>query len=68
MPVTRCFFCRRKVGKRARDTLAYEDIYARDPRLGYVACIDCFDALEDSIRKVRLRKMAKAYAREKGGK
>lgn len=57
MPVTRCFFCRRKVGKRKRGKLAYEDIYARDPSWGYIACIDCFEALEESIRKVRLRQI-----------
>jgi len=57
MPVTRCFFCRRKIGKRKRGKLAYEDIYARDPSLGYLVCIDCFEALETSIRKVRLRQI-----------
>ena len=53
--MSRCFFCRRKVGKRVRGKLAYEDIYARDPSFGYLVCIACFEALEESIRKVRLR-------------
>lgn len=57
MPMTQCFFCRRKVGKRKRGKLAYEDIYARDPSWGYIVCIDCFEALETSIRKVRLRQI-----------
>lgn len=55
MPVSRCFFCRRKIGKRKSGKLAYEDIYARDPEHGYLVCIDCFEALETSIRKARLR-------------
>ncbi|MBA7661643.1 hypothetical protein ES703_69663 [subsurface metagenome] len=63
MPMSRCFFCRRKIGKRKRGKLAYEDIYARDPSLGYLVCIDCFEALEESIRKVRLRQIDESKKR-----
>jgi len=55
MPMTRCFFCRRKIGKRKTGFLKYEDIYARNPEHGYIACIDCFEALEESIHKIRVR-------------
>ena len=54
--MSRCFFCRRKVGKRVRGKLAYEAIYARDPHYGYLTCIDCFDALEKSIKEIRASK------------
>ena len=54
--MSRCFFCRRKVGKRARDKLAYEAIYARDPHYGYLICVDCFEALEKSIKEIRASK------------
>ena len=50
--MSRCFFCRRKVGKRVRSRLDYEAIYARDPTYGYLTCVDCFDALETSIKNI----------------
>jgi len=59
MPMSRCFFCRRKVGKRVRGKLAYDAIYARDPSLGYLVCVDCLDALEKSIKEVRARQKEK---------
>lgn len=54
--MSRCFFCRRKVGKRVRSKLAYEAIYARDPTYGYLTCVDCVNALEKSIKEIRARK------------
>ena len=58
--MSRCFFCRRLIGKRVRTYLGYEAIYARDPTYGYLTCVDCFDALETSIKKIlRERKKEK---------
>ena len=54
--MSRCYFCRRKVGKRVRGKLAYEAIYGRDPHYGYLTCVDCFDALEKSIKEIRASK------------
>lgn len=67
MPMTRCFFCRRKIGKRKRGKLAYEDIYARDPKHGYIVCIDCFEALETSIHQIRVRIINERMAEIAGG-
>lgn len=49
-----CKFCKRKLTPfRKRGRLEYHAIYARDPSIGYLVCVDCLDALEKSIKSIR---------------
>ena len=49
----RCRYCNRKVGEsRERGTLDYVVIHARDPKVGYYACLDCAKEIKASLKTV----------------